>query len=138
MVRVQIHAVRIEGDRDLRALPSQRRNQGAPNLIGRRRCEHLILIREDFEMLNAEDLRGIPDLSFADMRQIVARTNVGGFAALAPRGADDADLHAHSRVPGDRAAGDECFVVRMSQKEEQARHGSSFTGGIVREKLSSP
>jgi hypothetical protein len=27
---------------------------------------------------NAEDLRGIPDLSFADTRQIVARTNVAG------------------------------------------------------------
>jgi hypothetical protein len=36
-------------------------------------------------MLNAEDLRGIPDLNFASMRQIVARTNVGGFAQLPRR-----------------------------------------------------
>jgi hypothetical protein len=87
---------------------------------------------------NAEDLRGIPDLSFADTRQIVARTNVAGFATLAARRADDADLHARNRILGNRAARDKCFVVRMSQKEEQTRHGSSFTGGIVREKLFAP
>jgi hypothetical protein len=101
--------------------PPQRGNYGAPNLVGHR-CEHLILIREHIEVPNAEDLRGVPNLSFADTRQIVARTNVAGFAAFTARRADDADLHARSRVPGDRAAGDECFVVRMSQKEEQTRH----------------
>jgi hypothetical protein len=118
VVRVQIHAIRVEGDGDLRALPPQRGNQGAPNLVGWRRCKHLILIRENFEAPNAEDLRGIPDLSFADTRQIVARTNIAGFAASAARRADNADLHARSRVPGDGAAGDECFVVRVSQEEE--------------------
>jgi len=101
VVRVQIHAVRIECDRDLRALPPQRGNHGAPNLVGRRRCEHLILIREDFEVPNAEDLRCFPDLSFADTRQVVARTNVAGFAAFAARRGDDADLHARNRVLGD-------------------------------------
>jgi hypothetical protein len=85
VVRMQIHAVRIEGDRDLRPLPPQCGNHGAPHLIGRRRCRHLILIREDFEVPNAEDLRGIADLSFADSRQIFARTNVAGFAAYASR-----------------------------------------------------
>src|ERR1700688_2084910 len=78
-------------------------------------------------MPDAEDLRGIAELSFADTRQILARTNVAGLAAFAARRADDTDLHARSRVLGDRAACDECFVVRMSQKEEQTRHASSVT-----------
>jgi hypothetical protein len=60
------------------------------------------------------------------------------FAAFAACRASDADLHARSRILGARVAGDECFVVRMRQKEDQTRHGSSFTGGIVPKKLSSP
>ena len=56
---------------------------------------------------------GIAELSFADTRQILARTNVAGLAAFAARRADDTDLHARSRVLGDRAACDECFVVRL-------------------------
>ena len=71
-------------------------NDGAPDLIGRCRCEHLILIREDFKVPNAEDLRGIPDLGFADTRQIVTWTNVTGFTAFAARRANDADLHARA------------------------------------------
>src|ERR1700719_103045 len=78
-------------------------------------------------MPDAEDLRGIAELSFADTRQILARTNVAGLAAFAARRADDTNLHARSRVLGDRAACDECFVVRTSQKEEQTRHASSVT-----------
>jgi len=85
---------------------------------------------------NAEDLCGSPEFGFADTRQIVARTNVARFTAIAARRAEDADFHPRSRVPGDRATGDECLVVRMSQKEEQTSHGSIFAGGIVKETAS--
>lgn len=129
VIGVLVAPIRIKRQDYFRTQPSKHPNHRTAYLVHWRLRQLLVLKGEEFEFVDAEYARGVPQFRLPYARQFFDRAEIAGGAPLATSSAQEADSHTLCDTLRDCASRQEALVIRVREQEHERAAHRTFTRG---------